>query len=406
MSNRSLLILITASLLSAPFSGAQTRQDRQDRKILGSGTLRPQQDQEPVKVFTEEVRLSVAADDDTGRPDPTLNLDDVLVIEDGVHQQIRSVRHVPASVLLVLETSGDMDPAIRTNITRDVAVNLVRLLPAGDRISALQFADRVELLQDWTLEKAQAEKALHDKLHSAHGSHLARALTEAAKQLGSQPPGNRHVVIVTNGVDVPPLADYKEAMKALDPNGPFAEKSKTDMAQAVKLLNAAQATVHVISYTSVARHASKKAKDSATTSPVAQDIADMTVVGIDPTLPPGMRRAGSPAPPQVGTGITFDPQMRRLRKAYERAIQRSEEQMSGLAQEMGGRIWLPSSTSEMIANSKQVARDIGSEYVITYTPSRPLAEAPAGEYRRVEVASRRVGLSLRARRGYVVANGL
>jgi hypothetical protein len=40
--------------------------------------------------------------------------------------------------------------------------------------------------------------------------------------------------------------------------------------------------------------------------------------------------------------------------------------------------------------------------VVTYRPKRPLAEATPGEYRRIEVASRRVGLSLQARRGYVV----
>jgi hypothetical protein len=40
--------------------------------------------------------------------------------------------------------------------------------------------------------------------------------------------------------------------------------------------------------------------------------------------------------------------------------------------------------------------------VVTYRPKRPLAAAPKGEYRRIEVASRRVGLSLRSRRGYVV----
>ncbi len=49
-----------------------------------------------------------------------------------------------------------------------------------------------------------------------------------------------------------------------------------------------------------------------------------------------------------------------------------------------------------------MARAIGAEYVVTYRPKRPLAEATPGEYRRIEVASRRVGLSLQARRGYVV----
>ena len=55
-----------------------------------------------------------------------------------------------------------------------------------------------------------------------------------------------------------------------------------------------------------------------------------------------------------------------------------------------------------VAQATEVARAIGAEYVVTYQPKRPLAEATPGEYRRIEVASRRVGLSLQSRRGYVV----
>ena len=61
--------------------------------------------QEPVRVFTEEVRLSVAATDQYGHYDPSLEVDDVLVLEDGQPQQIRSVRHIPANVLLILDTA-------------------------------------------------------------------------------------------------------------------------------------------------------------------------------------------------------------------------------------------------------------------------------------------------------------
>ena len=56
----------------------------------------------------------------------------------------------------------------------------------------------------------------------------------------------------------------------------------------------------------------------------------------------------------------------------------------------------------MVAQAGEVAREIGTQYVVTYRPKRPLTGAPAGEYRRVRVGARRIGLSLRARRGYVV----
>ncbi|HXM35283.1 MAG TPA: hypothetical protein VN920_08850, partial [Pyrinomonadaceae bacterium] len=87
-------------------------------------------------------------------------------------------------------------------------------------------------------------------------------------------------------------------------------------------------------------------------------------------------------------------------------IKKSQQKLSSLAQETGGIIFLPKTSEEMVGQATAVAREIGAEYVITYRPTRPLAAARPGEYRRIEVASRRVGLSLRARRGYVANTGL
>src|SRR5947209_12292656 len=77
------------------------------------------QDEEAERVYTEEVRIRVFAFDENGQFDPRLEVDDVLVVEDGVPQQVKSVRRAPASVLLVLGTGWDLDPALRANTTRD-----------------------------------------------------------------------------------------------------------------------------------------------------------------------------------------------------------------------------------------------------------------------------------------------
>ena len=44
-----------------------------------------------------------------------------------------------------------------------------------------------------------------------------------------------------------------------------------------------------------------------------------------------------------------------------------------------------------------------SQYVISYKPLRPLSSVNATEYRKLEVMSRRVGLNIKARRGYVAS---
>ena len=94
--------------------------------------------------------------------------------------------------------------------------------------------------------------------------------------------------------------------------------------------------------------------------------------------------------------------MRKARKAYENEVKKSQLVLENVAQETGGKMLLPLDSEQMIAQAGEVAEAIGSEYVVTYRPKRPLAESLPGEYRKLEVASRRVGLSLHARRGYVV----
>ena len=338
--------------------------------------------QDQVRVFTEEVRLPVTATDAQGHFDPALEIDDVLVLEDGVAQTIRSVRHIPTNVLLVLDTGGDGNGlgglSKKTSITRAVALRLIARLREGDRVAVLQSSDRAEVLQAWTDDVDRVVRVLNTKLFAGKRSRIFETMTKAAQLLSEQPEGSRHVVLVTDGVETP--------------------GGKVNLDEALKQVLAARATVHVISYTTFVRQKTDKSDVKLVTknNPIAHD----PVIANDPTLPPGVNRGG----PTFGIGITFDPAMRRVRKAYEAETKKSEKWLTVLAEETGGRIFLPTSTDEMITQSEEVAREIGAEYVVTYRPTRPLAAAQPGEYRKIEVASRRVGLYLRSRRGYIVPN--
>ena len=337
-------------------------------------------DQEPpVRVFTEEVRLPIIALDAYGHYDPTLELDDVLVLEDGVAQPLRSLRHIPANVLFVLDTGGDFTGLgglqKSTSLTRQVASELVSKLQTGTSIAVMQSGNSAEMLQPWTTDKEAVLKTLKTKLISTKRSRISEALVNASQQLKDRPEGSRHVVLITDGVDSP--------------------GGKVDRGEAIRKLIAARATVHVISYTQFVRQKSddKNSKLSTGQRPIAND----PIASTDPTLPPGTTRS-----PTFGVGIRFDPAMRRQRKAYEAELKKSEQALQNVAEETGGKWELPLNADEMLAQANDVARAIGAEYVVTYRPTRPLAVAKPGEYRRIEVASRRVGLNLQARRGYVV----
>ena len=333
-----------------------------------------------MRVFTEEVRLPVAATDTYGHYDPTLTADDVLVLEDGQPQQIRSIQHLPANVLLLLDTGNQLGLK-DTNLTRDVATRVVSTLFPGTRIAIMQFATKPELLQSWTTDRAAIAKVLKTKLNSGKNSRLADALSAAADQFKETVPGTRHIIIVTDGVEAP--------------------GGRVTMTGALKQLNSIQASIHIISYTVLARLALQNRNKIRGGDGVQRDgnPGSNPVANGDPTLPPGTTRTPSFKIGSIDTDIA----MRRKRKEYERATEASEKNLTAIAEESGGRILLPASSADLLAQAEGISRDIGSQYVITYRPTRPLASAKAVEYRKVEVASRRVGLYLRSRKGYIVS---
>ena len=365
-----LAIFFSCSIVTSAQSGARPSP---------SPTPKPD-DQEPVRVFTEEVRLPVAATDTYGHYDPTLTKDDVLVMEDGQQQQIMSIRHLPTNVLLLLDVGNQLGLK-DTNLTRDVAMNVVNNLFAGTRIAVMQFAMKPELLEAWTTDKTEIEKILKTKMISGKSSRLSDALAAAADQFKETAPGTRHIVIITDGVDTP--------------------GAKVTMANALKQLNSIQASVHILSYTVLERQALRtQTKVVSGGDGVQRDgnPGSNPVANGDPGLPPGVTRQPSF---KIGS-IDTDVAMRRKRKEYERATRDSEKELSAIADESGGRIFLPVNSGELRSQAATVAQNIGSQYVVTYRPTRPLSQARSGEYRKVEVASRRVGLYLRSRRGYVV----
>ena len=348
----------------------------------------PPDTEESIKVFTEEVRIPVFAYDEFGNFDRTIEPEDLLVLEDGVPQTVRSVRHTPANVLLLLDTGGEGvgtgGVSKSTSLTREVARHVIAGLHKEDQIALMQFTDRAETLQSWTIDRQALATALKWKLHPGKRMRMAEAITAAAQIFKDTPEGNRHVVLVTDGVETP-----------------GGNANRTD---ALKQLYAARATVHVISYTEFVRQKqSDKTKAGMSDEAVRQQssIGIIANAGINPNPVGQSFPSSAGGGTGGGAGITFDPAMRRLRKAYEADARRSQQWLTNLALETGGRIWLPVNAQEMLDEGGKVAHDIGAQYVVTYKPKRPFVNARAGEYRRLEIAPRRLGLTLRTRHGYV-----
>lgn len=353
-------------------------QAQSGRQPAPQQTPEPREDQDPLKVFTEEVRLPVVAFDDYGHFDPSLEMDDVLVLEDGAQQQIRSIRHIPASVLLVLDVDNQITLVKDTKQTREIALRVLSHLHSGDQVAVVQFGNGVKVLQNWTKETTGIPEILRKQLFAGKRGRLSEAMVAAANMLKDRPAGSRHVVLITDGIETP--------------------GGKVAYNEAVKQLVASQATVHIISYTSLVRDA------------IAERYKKGPVSSGD-----GVQRSSRPddpnpsiASPEMNRTPSFrimtidtDRAMRRWYKKYSDDTKENEERLKSLAEETGGQILLPTSADALLAQADKVAGDIGAQYVITYRPTRPLASARPGEYRRIEVAPRRTGVSLRTRRGYI-----
>ena len=329
-----------------------------------------------IKVFTEEVLVPVFVFDRNGRFDPTMGTGDLLVFEDGVLQKNTSVRRVPSSVLLLLDTGGALNPAMNTNTTREIALRLVSNLRPGDQIAAMQFGTRVEMIQDWTTETDQVGRSLKTRLSSGHHVHLTDAMMAAAEQLKAVPAGSRHVVLITDGVE--------------------ASGDRTRLTEAVTRLLAENATVHVISYTSIGRKAMGKRNPLVrVTLDKPKSASDVANELMYPSLNPLNQKR------RIYVVLDTDIAMRRNNKRYEEATRESEIWLTSLADETGGVISLPTTRDEMIRQGEVVAHEIDAQYVLAYTPKRPLQSATDGEYRRIKVIPSHGGLTVHSRRGYV-----
>lgn len=372
-------------LLAAPLLGHLSSQSctAQTPAPVPSPQPRPlTQEQEAIKIYTKEVFLPVVATDSNGRFDPTLEPDDLLVLEDGESQTIRSVRRIPASVLLLLDTGGFRNPAMKTNATRDLAVRLVSQLRSGDQVAVLQFGGKVELIQSWTAEPEVAIHSLKSKLSSGRFGRLKDGLAAASEQLKYTPPGNRHIVLVTDGGE--------------------SLRDEADLASAMEQLFTAQATVHIISYTLLGR---KTIKEQHPKVPVtitgirpknAQDTADAL------THPLDRETLASKLQGKLYLVIDTDFPLWRYSRDYAKDLKQNEQWLAWLAEQSGGNMMLPPSAEEFPKVTDELAREIDSQYVVTYRPKSGVALKSSEEIRRIEVVSRRVGLYVRSRRSYFV----
>jgi VWFA-related protein len=340
----------------------------------------PTPPEQTVKVVTEEVQVNVMAQNRFGRFEANLTKEDLLVVEDGVPQEITSLRRIPANVLLLLDTGGELNFVKTSKLTGFAAKLVLKNLKAEDYFAVLQYNSKIESVSDWSNNKDDAFAAIDKKLFSGKRSKFAEALNEAVKTFQNRPTGNRHLVLISDGMES--VANEIEREKAL------------------QNLLVQNITVHIISYTQleaqIAQTAGKRLKlgNGTKKQAIPPEIEEQILLGL-PVSQRATFKAMIDAPPIVIFDLDTE-RLKFIRKRREGWLE-SEANLQDISEKSGGIFFAPETLETLLTFGSKIAGAIDSQYVLTYLPKRQFADSPNGETRKIRVSSSCVGVEIKAR---------
>ena len=163
-----------------------------------------------LRVSTNLITVPAVVMDRQGRYVANLRKDDFKIYEDGVEQQVSYFASVekPFTVALLLDVSGSTQ--FQLNQIRDAANTFVNRLRPNDRLMAITFDGRVNVLT----EPESVSAIRRGKLHIpavTDGTVLYDAVDFALKRMAGIP-GRKAIVLMTDGVDQNSHVSLKETI--------------------------------------------------------------------------------------------------------------------------------------------------------------------------------------------------
>jgi VWFA-related protein len=359
-------ILAIASMIALTVSAAA-----QSGRVQQTPT--PPED-ETIRVHTQEIKLNVLAFDENGNFFRDVTANDLVITENNILHQPTSVRRLPANVLIVMDTGGELRSVKSLANTRNVASGVISALRPGDSIALLQYSDKAEIVSDWTNDKGKMQAAMK-KTNFGRRSMVVDALKLAADYLSRSGLENKHLVLITDGTDSLGRSSAKF--------------------EAIQRLLATDISVHVLSYTSMEAADIEPRTKSVSNSPPPKAMPDEVAA----QLPNGARDVATA--PKMKT-VNLDRTLIKTLKARKADLEVSQQQLESLAENTNGEFILPDSVDEMIEKTALVARMIDSTYVVTYTPKEPVVATRGIAERNINVTSKREGLVVQARRKLLI----
>ena len=209
--------------------------------LCGALVVRAQDQDDVVRTETSLVQLNVGVVDGQGRAITSLSRNDFTIYEDGIKQQILHFdpADTPFSLVLLLDVSGST-LSFRPQC-KQAALRFLDALAPEDRVSVIQFNEKVKLLTGFTTDRGKTAYAIDNRAEGAGETHFFDALKFSLNELDKEGKQRRKaIVVLTDGLDTqlrnldrPLLAKVQndqEAIAAIDPKASNALNSVLTLA--------------------------------------------------------------------------------------------------------------------------------------------------------------------------------
>ncbi len=296
-----------------------------------------------ISVDTSEVLLPVTVRDPNGQLVNNLRRQDFRVSEDGLDQPLSdlSLRQAPVDVALIVDTSSSVSKSL--DDFRIAVEGFAAHLEKDDRVSLIQFDDRVALLQDWTRSRLQLRRALK-RIAPGMFTRFHDAILLASREQQHRSDARHAIIVLTDGVDSRRGSTFEAALRG-------ALQSQT--------------TVYVVSNTQIER-AGKEAELARLLS------------GSDSSV-----RFNSLHIDDLRLGLA--------------ALDASERNLEQLTAATGGRLYKPTNFSDLERVYAEVADELRHQYSLYFAP---LNKNRDGQFRRVKVKTTNQAHRVTTRIGY------
>ena len=181
--------------------------------LCTSASAQGPQEDEVVRVNTDQVILNITVTDRSGQYVRGLRLPDFKIYEDGKEVPVSaianfSLQETPFASVILLDTSGSMEN--RISLARSAAIRFLDGLRDEDVAAVYKFDTRIERLQDFSSGRDLAPLAFGIKANGM--TVLNDAIVQAASVLAERPEKRKAIVVLSDGLDTYSKASSSKAL--------------------------------------------------------------------------------------------------------------------------------------------------------------------------------------------------